>query len=105
MPVGQPRTAPGPVRASDRAPDALLDGVRLFDLLRGPHWTPVAVSAEAPALPDRVRVVRARAQESYGRGLFLVEPDGYVGWGGAQAAGLTDCLGRFGTAQNASLGT
>ncbi|MEV5488181.1 FAD-dependent oxidoreductase [Streptomyces bobili] len=100
------RTAPGPVRAGDRAPDALLDGVRLFDVLRGPHWTLVAVGvAEAPALPERVRVVRARAQESYGRGLFLVRPDGYVGWGGDQAAGLTDYLGRFGTAQNASLGT
>ncbi|MFI1695843.1 FAD-dependent oxidoreductase [Streptomyces bobili] len=99
------RTAPGPVRAGDRAPDALLDGVRLFDVLRGPHWTLVAVGVEAPALPERVRVVRARAQESYGRGLFLVRPDGYVGWGGDQAAGLTDYLSRFGTAQNASLGT
>ncbi|MEV6616109.1 FAD-dependent oxidoreductase [Streptomyces sp. NPDC051051] len=99
------RTAPGPVRAGDRAPDALMDGVRLFDAFRGPHWTLVAVGAQAPALPDRVRVVRAGAQEPYGRGLFLVRPDGYVGWSGDRAAGLTDYLGRFGTAQNASLGT
>ena len=42
---------------------------------------------------------------SYGRGLLLVRPDGYVGRGGGPAAGPTGCLGRFGTVQNASLGT
>jgi 2-polyprenyl-6-methoxyphenol hydroxylase-like FAD-dependent oxidoreductase len=90
------RSTPGPVRAGDRAPDALVDGVRLFDAFRGPHWTLVAVGAEVPGLPERVRVVRAHAQESYGRGLFLVRPDGYVGWAGDQEAGLTDYLARFG---------
>ncbi|MDN3024445.1 FAD-dependent oxidoreductase [Streptomyces sp. S.PB5] len=88
---------PGAVRAGDRAPDGLLDGVRLFDAFRGPHWTLVAVGTEAPGgLPEAVRVVRGEAQASYGAGLFLVRPDGYVGWAGDQAAGLTGYLDRFG---------
>ncbi len=91
------RDAPGAVRAGDRAPDGTLDGVRLFDAFRGPHWTVVAVGTEVAAgLPDGVRVVRGDAQESYGSGLFLVRPDGYVGWAGDQAAGLRGYLGRFG---------
>ncbi|MGI5377758.1 FAD-dependent oxidoreductase [Streptomyces sp. CA-251387] len=90
------RATPGPVRAGDRAPDGTLGGVRLFDAFRGPHWTLVAVGVEPPEVPGAVRVVRGRAQESYGSGLFLVRPDGYVGWAGDQAAGLADYLGRFG---------
>ncbi|MGW1952578.1 FAD-dependent oxidoreductase [Streptomyces sp. NPDC001920] len=90
------RATPGPVRAGDRAPDGTLGGVRLFDAFRGPHWTLVAVGMEAPEVPETVRVVRGRAQESYGSGLFLVRPDGYVGWAGGQAAGLVGYLGRFG---------
>ncbi|MEV0176758.1 FAD-dependent oxidoreductase [Streptomyces sp. NPDC050803] len=88
------RTAPAALRAGDRAPDGLLDGVRLFDAFRGPHWTLVAVGVAAPEVP--VRVVRGAAQESYGRGLFLVRPDGYVGWAGDTGAGLQEYLGRFG---------
>ncbi|MET9967697.1 FAD-dependent oxidoreductase [Streptomyces sp. NPDC006356] len=90
------RATPGPVRAGDRAPDGALDGVRLFDAFRGPHWTVVAVGVEVPVVPGAVRVVRGRVQESYGYGLFLVRPDGYVGWAGDRAAGLVDHLGRFG---------
>ncbi len=46
----------GPVSAGDRAPDALLRGAggqsrRLFDLLRGPHWTLIAYGADAATLP------------------------------------------------------
>jgi 2-polyprenyl-6-methoxyphenol hydroxylase-like FAD-dependent oxidoreductase len=90
------RTARSGLRAGDRAPDGKLGAVRLFDAFRGPHWTLVAVGVEAPELPESVRVVTGE-QPSYGKGLFLVRPDGYVGWAGDRAAGLMDYLGRFGT--------
>ncbi|MCZ9341644.1 FAD-dependent monooxygenase, partial [Streptomyces sp. TRM76130] len=82
------RTDPGgPVLAGDRAPDATVAGVRLFDAFRGPHWTLVALDAEpSGALPEAVRVVRGPAHRAYGAGLFLVRPDGYVGWAGASGA-------------------
>ncbi|MFF5495019.1 FAD-dependent oxidoreductase [Streptomyces aquilus] len=90
-------TLPGPLRAGDRAPDGMLGEVRLFDAFRGPHWTLVAVGAGTPEqLPESVRVVRGAAQSSYGTGLFLVRPDGYVGWAGGTAAGLTEYLVRAG---------
>lgn len=85
------------LRAGDRAPDGTLDGVRLFDAYRGPHWTLVAVGKEAPTgLPESVRVVRGAAQASYGTGLFLVRPDGYVGWAGENADGVREYLARLG---------
>jgi 2-polyprenyl-6-methoxyphenol hydroxylase-like FAD-dependent oxidoreductase len=87
------RTAPGPLRAGDRAPDAVVDGRRLFDVFRGPHWTLLA--ARAPAgLPQSVRVTAPPA--SYGPGLFLVRPDGYVGWAGDTAQGLAEYAARVG---------
>ena len=83
------RTDAGAVRAGDRAPDATIGGVRLFDAFRGPHWTLVALGAEAPDVgAESVRVVQGAAQEPYGKGLFLVRPDGYVGWAGDSAAEL-----------------
>ncbi|MEU2597469.1 FAD-dependent oxidoreductase [Streptomyces hirsutus] len=91
------RTDPGPLRAGDRAPDATVDGVRLFDAFRGPHWTLLALGVPAPCTEVPVRVVRGPAHESYGTGLFLVRPDGYVGWAGdTAAAGLPEYLTRFG---------
>ncbi|QOV41494.1 FAD-dependent oxidoreductase [Streptomyces ferrugineus] len=90
------RAVPGAVRAGDRAPDGVVDGVRLFDAFRGPHWTLVAVGVVAPGVPGAVRVLRGGAQGAYGRGLFLVRPDGYVGWAGDQETGLLDYLVRFG---------
>jgi len=91
------RADAGAVRAGDRAPDATIQGVRLFDALRGPHWTLVALGTEAAALDAKsVHVVQGPAQEPYGKGLFLVRPDGYVGWASDQAAGLTDYLARLG---------
>lgn len=63
------RERPGPVRAGDRAPDGKLGATRLFDAFRGPHWTLLTVDAAA-SLP------------AYGEGVFLVRPDGYVGWAG-----------------------
>ncbi|MGW7254163.1 FAD-dependent monooxygenase [Streptomyces sp. NPDC054834] len=83
------RAAPSGVGAGDRAPDGTVDGVRLFDAFRGPHWTllgaaaPVAGVRELPAAP-----------ESYGPGVFLVRPDGYVGWAGDSEAGLGEYLTR-----------
>ena len=91
----------GGVLAGDRAPDAALQGAggqprRLFDLLRGPHWTLIARgragAAVAPARPG-LRVVRIGAGgefqdtadalgRTYGMAdddLLLVRPDGYVG--------------------------
>ncbi|MFF4981581.1 FAD-dependent oxidoreductase [Streptomyces sp. NPDC001046] len=91
------RTHPGPLRAGERAPDGRVDGVRLFDAFRGPHWTLLALGgAEAPRLGTRIRVVRGPAPAAYGPGLFLVRPDGYVGWAGGTAAGLADYLAPLG---------
>ncbi|MFJ4365848.1 FAD-dependent oxidoreductase [Streptomyces chartreusis] len=94
--TAETRQAPAALRAGDRAPDGTLGGVRLFDAFRGPHWTLLAVGVEAPELPGPVGVVRGPAQESYGKGLFLVRPDGYVGWAGDTADGLTRYLARAG---------
>ncbi|MFD5841453.1 FAD-dependent oxidoreductase [Streptomyces chartreusis] len=94
--TAETRQAPAALRAGDRAPDGTLGGVRLFDAFRGPHWTLLAVGVEAPELPASVGVVRGPAQESYGTGLFLVRPDGYVGWAGDTADGLPRYLARAG---------
>ncbi|MFJ6010815.1 FAD-dependent monooxygenase [Streptomyces sp. NPDC092952] len=92
----------GALRSGDRAPDGpAADGRRLFDVFRGPHFTLLAVGTDAP-LPvgdgELVRVHRTDACEPYGKGLFLVRPDGYVGWAGEDAAGLAPYLARFGPA-------
>ncbi|NUS80129.1 MAG: FAD-dependent oxidoreductase [Streptomyces sp.] len=96
-------TLPGPLRAGDRAPDGTLGGVRLFDAFRGPHWTLVAVGVEAPEVPDAIKVVRGEAQASYGTGLFLVRPDGYIGWAGESPSGLMEYVGRVGFLGGAGL--
>ena len=83
MGLGLPAPAPGPVRAGDRAPDATIGGVRLFDAFRGPHWTLLTVGADTTA-------------ERYGAGAFLIRPDGYVGWAGDTTAGLADYAARVG---------
>lgn len=89
------------VRAGDRAPDALLLGAggqprRLFDLLRGPHWTLIARGGDAASLPMAslsLHVHRTgpdgefldaedQLAAAYGMAdgdLLLVRPDGYVG--------------------------
>ncbi|MGW7365009.1 FAD-dependent monooxygenase [Streptomyces sp. NPDC054841] len=87
----------GALTAGDRAPDGLLaDGSRLFDVFHGPHFTLLAVGtdAELPPLPGPVRIHRTEPYEAYGKGLFLVRPDGYVGWAGEDAAGLGDYLAK-----------
>ncbi|MFF7978041.1 FAD-dependent monooxygenase [Streptomyces sp. NPDC007901] len=84
------RKDPGPVRAGDRAPDGRnAAGVRMFDAFRGPHWTLLT--------PEPVDGVRGLpAPESYGPGVFLVRPDGYVGWAGDTAEGLRAYAARTG---------
>ncbi|MFG3152775.1 FAD-dependent oxidoreductase [Streptomyces sp. NPDC048219] len=88
----------GAIRAGDRAPDGRVDGVRIFDAFRGPHWTLLALGATAPPVPESVPVVRGPGHGTYGTGLFLVRPDGYVGWAGQDATGLGGYLARFGLA-------
>lgn len=108
-------------RAGDRAPDAPLHDAegrpcRLFDLLRGPHFTLLALGGAAPpALEPRFRsavhAVRispagtagrsfvdrdGHAHRIYGEGVVLVRPDGYVGYAGrADGEGVNRYLGRF----------
>ncbi|MFF3321513.1 FAD-dependent monooxygenase [Streptomyces sp. NPDC002889] len=88
----------GVLEAGDRAPDGPLpDGRRIFDLLRGPQFTLLAVGTDAELprqLPDIVHIRRTDPYEAYGKGLFLVRPDGYIGWAGEDSAGLADYLGR-----------
>lgn len=92
--------AAGALEAGDRAPDGPLpDGRRLFDLFRGPHFTLLAVGtdAELPSVdPDFTHVHRIGPYDPYGKGIFLVRPDGYVGWAGQDATGLARHLVRFG---------
>lgn len=91
--------ADGALRAGDRAPDGPYGDGRLFDLFRGPHFTLLAVGAPLPDLAgDLVRTGRLAAYEPYGTGLFLVRPDGYVGWAGASAEGLDTYLATVGAA-------
>ncbi|WP_190329414.1 FAD-dependent oxidoreductase [Streptomyces venezuelae] len=88
------------LRAGDRAPDGPYGTGTLFDAFRGPHFTLLAVGTDAdlPPLPgESVHVHAIPAYEPYGKGLFLVRPDGYVGWAGADARdGLTAYLARCG---------
>ncbi|MGW4562013.1 FAD-dependent monooxygenase [Streptomyces sp. NPDC004561] len=79
------------VRAGDRAPDGTVDGVRLFDAFRGPHWTLLGAKASGAG----VRGLPA-APASYGPGVFLVRPDGYVGWVGDSPEGLGAYLAGVG---------
>ncbi|MFI6039871.1 FAD-dependent oxidoreductase [Streptomyces sp. NPDC051315] len=91
------RAAPGPVRAGDRAPDGAVDGVRLFDAFRGPGWTLLTVGRPAASpLPT----VRIPSYEVYGDGVFLIRPDGYVGWAGESTTGLPEYLTRVGLRQD-----
>ncbi|MEU8434977.1 FAD-dependent monooxygenase [Streptomyces sp. NPDC029216] len=84
------------LRAGDRAPDGNRGGVRLFDAFRGPQWTLLSVGgAPVPELPG-VRVVRVPSYEAYGDGVFLVRPDGYVGWAGGTGEGAAAYAARVG---------
>lgn len=85
--------AAGALEAGDRAPA----GCGLFDAYRGPHFTLLAVGtdAELPAVDgELVRVHRIGEYAAYSTGLFLIRPDGYVGWAGEDATGLPEYLAR-----------
>ncbi|WNI29688.1 FAD-dependent monooxygenase [Streptomyces sp. ITFR-6] len=90
----------GVLEAGDRAPDGPSGDRRLFDVYRGPHFTLLAVGTDAelpePAAPEGLRVHRVDAYEAYGEGLFLVRPDGYIGWAGEDADGLAGYLAPLG---------
>jgi hypothetical protein len=114
----RPALGEGVIRAGDRAPDATLVGadgapVRLFDVMRGPHFTLIAFGVALPPLPPRFapavrghRVVRqskdgalidadGQAHRIYGDGLVLVRPDGYVGFAGTEQGALARYLDQF----------
>ncbi|WP_329561527.1 FAD-dependent monooxygenase [Kitasatospora sp. NBC_01266] len=86
------------LRAGDRIPDLALPQGRLFDLLRGPHATLLAVGRPAPAGRAAELVVREFAELApLGPGLFVVRPDGYLGLATQDPAALAaylDLLGR-----------
>ncbi|MFD8785475.1 FAD-dependent monooxygenase [Kitasatospora sp. NPDC059599] len=84
------------LRAGDRAPDGQRGGTRLFDAFRGPHWTLLTVGTDDPLPALTAPVVRIPAYGAYGTGVFLVRPDGYLGWAGRTADGLTDYADRHG---------
>ncbi|MEZ7007552.1 hypothetical protein ACBR37_29150 [Streptomyces sp. AD55] len=70
---------------------------RMFDAFRGPRWTLLPLGVPAPdGVPAPVRVVRGPAHGAYGTGLFLVRPDGYVGWAGPGPDGPGARLARSG---------
>lgn len=107
------RTGTKGVRAGDRAPDAHLSeshgqDVRLFDRMRGTHWTLVCFESDAPVgdlkgvticsvgegqmLPNEAQMLRDDAQTfrdkdktfqsayaAHPGDWFLIRPDGYVG--------------------------
>ncbi|OKI61180.1 pentachlorophenol monooxygenase [Streptomyces sp. MJM1172] len=84
---------PDALHAGDRAPDGPHAGRRLFDAFRGPHWTLLTVGTDTPlptlATPATVRTLRIPPYEAYGRGIFLIRPDGYTAWAGTTTKGLT----------------
>lgn len=95
----------GPVRSGDRAPDARLrDGRRLFDVLRGPDFTlldltagtaPVASAAggDRTAAPRVHRESGGDLATAYGPDrLVLIRPDGYVAAVTTDPAALTAYL-------------
>ncbi|WP_328537080.1 FAD-dependent monooxygenase [Streptomyces sp. NBC_00344] len=89
--------AAGELAAGDRAPDGPVADGTLFDTFRGPHFTLLAVGTDAGIPPldaAAVHVLRIDAYEPYGKGLFLVRPDGYIGWAGADTTGLAAYLTR-----------
>lgn len=90
----------GVLEAGGRAPGGPAGDRRLFDVFRGPHFTLLAVGtdAEAPEFTGQaaVRVHRTDSYEGYGGGLFLIRPDGYVGWAGEDTAGLAEYAAALG---------
>ncbi|MGK5732401.1 FAD-dependent monooxygenase [Streptomyces sp. URMC 124] len=108
------------LRAGDRAPDAPCTDASgapftLFDAFRGPHFTLLDLTgsdavgeqaAAAVADAEWVRMYRVggtapdlvdaggHAADAYGKGLFLIRPDGYVGLATDEAADVRAYLAR-----------
>jgi 2-polyprenyl-6-methoxyphenol hydroxylase-like FAD-dependent oxidoreductase len=101
------RAEPGGVQAGDRAPDApALDAngnpIRIFDLLRGPHWTVltfgvpvgevgVPVYAVGTDIVDDQGLVAADYQVN-GPTVFVIRPDGYLGLAANDADAVAEYL-------------
>jgi hypothetical protein len=83
------------LHAGDRAPDGRRDGVHLFDIFRGPHWTLVTIGTDVALPPLDIPVVHLDDYDAYGRGLFLIRPDGYIAWAGETAEGLTEYAAAY----------
>lgn len=99
---------PLPLQAGDRAPDAPLQDskgkhIRLFDLFRGPHFTLLYTGDELSQLKDRYTDVRlfgiprdfvdadgyfASAYGDQKNMIYLVRPDGYIGFIGDNVQAL-----------------
>ena len=104
--------AAGALHSGDRAPDGQLpEGQlpycqRIFDALRGPGCTLLAVGVPAPdgvRLPVPVHTLPA--YEPYGSGLFLIRPDGYVGWASTgDPTGLVEWLRGIGVGMGVEAG-
>jgi 2-polyprenyl-6-methoxyphenol hydroxylase-like FAD-dependent oxidoreductase len=92
-----------PLRAGDRAPDWPYADGTLFGDFRGPHVTVVGVGVAAAdtirigdgADPSLLRAVGLASAPPYaaGDGLFVVRPDGYVGFAGL--AGEADAAREY----------
>ncbi len=76
------RLSRGELQAGDRAPDAMTQGsVRLFDVLRGTHFTLLTFGGRSPAIAG-VRIQQMAPSPDYDvteSTLVLVRPDGYIG--------------------------
>ncbi|MFD8150569.1 FAD-dependent oxidoreductase [Streptomyces sp. NPDC059720] len=78
--------SPTGVRAGDRVPDlpcVTADGPHdsLFDLLRGPEFTLLAVNCPLPETASRIRAHRVTGgplADALGAGLFLIRPDHHI---------------------------
>jgi 2-polyprenyl-6-methoxyphenol hydroxylase-like FAD-dependent oxidoreductase len=95
------RADPGAVRAGDRAPDGpALDAdgnpVRIFDLLRGPHWTVLTFGVPVGEVGVPVYSLGDEAAASYQvtePTVFVIRPDGYIGLAANDADPIAAYLG------------
>lgn len=94
----------GALQAGDRAPDARLPGgERLFDKLRGPHFTLLVFGERAELLTgdERVQVLELGAPGQYqgydvaDDAMVLIRPDGHVGAISASVAAIRGYLLRY----------